>query len=251
MTGRNAGRQFWWCRAARRLFSALVLILLFAHPADAGSKPQQLVDSSRIAVEALLDSPEFTELPGYIKKAKGVLIFPQLIKGGFIIGAEGGSGVLLVKGSDGRWSSPAFYTLAAGSIGLQIGGQVSQVIFTIMSEGAVDAILESQFKLGADASVAVGPIGGGIEASTTLNLDLDVYAFSKAAGLYGGGAFEGAAILDRETWNAEYYGQAVSARDIVIDRKVTNPDAKQLQGVLARGDPDRAETVTGPTRLSD
>lgn len=251
MKGRSTGRQLWWRRAAGSSWPALVLVLMLAHPAAAGSKPQQLVDSSRIAVEAMLDSPEFTELPGYLEKAKGVLIFPQLIKGGFIIGAEGGSGVLLVKDGKGGWSSPAFYTLAAGSIGLQIGGQVSQVIFTIMNEGAVDAILNSQFKLGADASVAVGPIGGGIEASTTLNLNLDVYAFSKAAGLYGGGAFEGAAILDRETWNSEYYGQDVSARDIVIDRKVDNPSAKPLKRVLARADPSRAETATGTPRSTD
>ena len=251
MTGRSAERQLWWRRAAEWICPVLALAVLLAHPAAAASKPQQLVDSSRIAVEDMLDSPEFTELPNYLEKAKGVLIFPQLIKGGFIIGAEGGSGVLLVKDGNDRWSSPAFYTLAAGSIGLQIGGQVSQVIFTIMNEGAVDAILNSQFKLGADASVAVGPIGGGIEASTTLNFELDVYAFSKAAGLYGGGAFEGAAILEREAWNSEYFGRPVSARDIVIDRKVDNPSAKPLKRVLARADPSRAETATGTPRTTD
>ena len=115
---------------------------------------------------------------------------------------------------------------------LQIGGQVSQVVLTVMNQGAVDAILKSQFKLGADASIAVGPIGKGVEASTTINLELDVYAFSKSQGLFGGGALEGAAILKREGWNSEYYGGQPTPRDIVIDRKVANSKADRLRAAL-------------------
>src|SRR3546814_2006726 len=95
---------------------------------------------------------EFFELPKFIKAAKGILIVPQLVKGGFIIGAEGGSGVFLARGTDGSWSPPAFYTLGAGSIGLQIGGEVKEVVFVMMSDKAVDAMLSSEFKLGADRS---------------------------------------------------------------------------------------------------
>src|SRR3546814_7896369 len=80
---------------------------------------------------------EFFELPKFIKAAKGILIVPQLVKGGFIIGAEGGSGVFLARGTDGSWSPPAFYTLGAGSIGLQIGGEVKEVVFVMMSDKAV------------------------------------------------------------------------------------------------------------------
>jgi lipid-binding SYLF domain-containing protein len=217
-------------------FAALLVVLALgfsaARPAVAASEPEQLVDKARLTIEALLEDPEMPELQRYIKAAKGVLIFPQLIKGGFIIGGEGGSGVFLVKGENGTWSPPSFYTLAAGSIGLQIGGQVSQVVLTVMNEGAVDAILKSQFKLGVDASIAVGPIGKGVEASTTINLELDVYAFSKSQGLFGGGALEGAAILKREGWNSEFYGGKPTPRDIVIDRKVTNRKADQLRAAL-------------------
>ena len=227
-------------RALRRLvlFAALSAILVsgltVARPAGAASEPEQLVDKSRLTIEALLDDPEMPELQKYIKVAKGVLIFPQLVKGGFIIGGEGGSGVFLVKDKTGTWSPPAFYTLAAGSIGLQIGGQVSQVVLTVMNEGAVDAILKSQFKMGADASIAVGPIGKGVEASTTTNLKLDVYAFSKSQGLFGGGALEGAAILKRKEWNGAYYGGQPTPRDIVIRRKVTNRKADRLRAALPR-----------------
>ena len=216
------------------VLSALILMLAMIRPAGAASEPDQLVQKSQLTVEALLDDPEFSELAGYVERAKGVLIFPQLIKGGFIVGGEGGSGVFLVKGADGTWSAPAFYTLAAGSIGLQIGGQVSQAVFTVMNDGAVESILSSKFKLGADVSLAAGPIGKGVEASATTNLNLDIYAFSKVAGAFGGVTFEGAAILDRESWNEAYYGTTVTPRDIVIHRKVFNASADGLRGALAQ-----------------
>jgi lipid-binding SYLF domain-containing protein len=190
------------------LLAALATILTAIRPAAAAGEPERLVEKSKITLDELLQDPGFSELSGYIGQAKGVLIFPQLIKGGFIVGGEGGSGVFLVKGADGSWSAPAFYTLAAGSIGLQIGGQVSQVVFTVMNDGAVESILKT-------------------------NLRLDIYAFSKAAGAFGGGAFEGAGILEREAWNEEYYDLKVSPRDIVINRKVFNASADPLRETLA------------------
>jgi len=234
MTAFDARRNLPGLTQFAALLAVFSLSLAAIRPAGAASEPEQLVDKSRLTVEELLGDPDMPDLKKYLATAKGVLIFPQLVNGGFIIGGEGGSGVFLVKGKDGTWSPPAFYTLAAGSIGLQIGAQVSQVVLTVMNDGAVDAVLKSQFKLGADASVAVGPIGGGIEASTTTNLGLDVYAFSKNQGLFGGGALEGAAIIKRETWNGEYYGGQPTPRDIVIGRKVANPKADALRAALPR-----------------
>ena len=207
-------------------------LVLAAGPASAVSESEELVERTSLTVERLLVDPEMRELPDYINRARAVLIIPQLIKGGFILGGEGGSGVLLAKGADGSWSPPAFYTLAAGSIGLQIGGQVSEVVFTLMSDGAIDAVLKNEFKLGVDASIAVGPIGKGIEASTTTNLDADIYAFSKVVGLFGGGAFEGAGIFPRDEWNRQYYASAATPRQILIERKFFNPHADRLRAAL-------------------
>ncbi len=203
-----------------------------ARDAAAATNGEELVETSRFVAERLLADKEFFNLETYVKRAKGVLIIPELVKGGFIIGAEGGSGVLMVRGSDGSWSNPAFYTLAAGSIGLQIGGEVSEVVFTLMNEGAVNAILSNEFKLGADASVAVGPIGAGIEASATTNLDADIYAFSKSVGLFGGGALEGAKLFTRESWNTAYYGAGANPRDIVVHRKFHNVQSDKLRAAL-------------------
>lgn len=205
----------------------------FAHPAAALSEQQEAVDKARITFDKLITSEEFGELPGYVKRAKALLIYPSLIKGGFILGGEGGTGVLVVRDQNMGWSDPAFYTLAAGSIGLQIGGQVSEAVFTIMSQKALDAVLDNQMKFGGDMSIAAGPVGKGIGADTTTNLEADVYSFAKTAGLFGGVSFEGAGILKRDSWNETYYGKGATPYAIVVERRFSNPNAQQLKNALS------------------
>lgn len=211
----------------------LLLGLAFARPAMALSDQQEIVDKARITFDKLIQSPEFAELPSYVKRAKAIMIFPELIKGGFIIGGEGGSGVLVVRDGNQGWSHPAFYTLAAGSLGLQIGGQVSEVVLTIMSDKALDAVIDNQMKLGGEVSMAAGPLGKGLEASTTTNLEADVYSFAKTAGLFGGVSLEGAGILKRDSWNATYYGTGATPYAIVIERRFSNPNAQPLRDALS------------------
>ena len=211
---------------------ALAAALAAANPGAAATKSEQLVEEARLSLERMIGTKDMDEFRAQLSRARGVLIIPELVKGGFILGAEGGSGVFLVRGADGTWSPPAFYTLGAGSFGLQIGIQVSEVVFTVMSDGAIEAFLDSEFKLGGDLSLAMGPIGAGIEASTTTNLSGDIFAFSRAAGLFGGGALEGAKIFTRDTLNAEYYGNPAPVRDIVVHRRYFNPQADALRKTL-------------------
>lgn len=220
----------------RTLLAALALVLLgcaMARPAAALSDQQEIIDKARITFDKLITSPEFAELPGYVKKAKAVIVFPSLIKGGFIIGAEGGSGVLVVRDDKLGWSYPAFYTLAAGSLGLQIGGEVSEVVLTIMSDKALDAVIDNQMKFGGDVSIAAGPLGKGLEAGTTTNLDADVYSFAKTSGLFGGLSLEGAGVLKRDSWNTSYYGTGATPYAILIQRRFTNPNAQPLRDAMA------------------
>ncbi len=224
-------------RPAQGAVLAVALIGALLVPASiksalATSAAEELVEESRFSIERMLADPDLPKLREWIGKARGVLIIPELVKGGFILGAEGGSGVLMVRGADGTWSSPAFYTLAAGSFGFQAGGQVSEVVFTLMTEGAVEALLSDEIKLGVDASVAVGPLGMGIEVSTTTNLDADIYAVSKSVGLFGGGSLEGAKLISRGAWNAEYYGAAATPRAVVIERSFFNPQAEKLRNAV-------------------
>ena len=220
---------------ALRLAAAALFALTFAGaPTDARAytEAEGLVTEAQLTVDRLMADKDFFELPKFIKAAKGIFIVPELVKGGFILGAEGGTGVFLARGTDGSWSPPAFYTLGAGSIGLQIGGEVKETVFVLMSDKAVDAMLSSEFKLGADASVTVGPMGRGIEASRSTDFSSDIYAFSKSVGLFGGGSLEGAKIFTRKSLNESYYATGATPKEIVIDRKFTNLQADSLRTVL-------------------
>lgn len=211
----------------------LLGIMALTRPALANDQ-QELVDRAKITVDSLRNEENMKEpINSLLARAKGVMIFPNLFKAGFILGGEGGSGVLLIKGSDGSWSSPAFFGMGSGSIGLQIGAQSSEVMFIIMTDGGLRKILNNSMKLGADAGVAVGPIGAGIEAATTVNLRQDIYAYSKASGLYGGGTFEGSVLSPREEWNRAYYGNGATTRAITVDRQFENASANALKAALA------------------
>ena len=211
---------------------ALLAGTLIGSPARAETEAEGLVTEARLTVDRLMADKDFFELTKYIKSAKGIYIVPQLVKGGFILGAEGGTGVFLARGTDGSWSAPAFYTLGAGSIGLQVGGEVKETVFVLMSDKAVDAMLSSEFKLGADASVTVGPLGRGVEASRSTDFTSDIYAFSKSVGLFGGGALEGAKIFTRQSLNEAYYAPGATPKSIVIDRRFSNTQADSLRQIL-------------------
>ncbi|MDQ7251234.1 lipid-binding SYLF domain-containing protein [Dongia sedimenti] len=219
----------------RALIASLALapVMATAGPAFALTDQQELIDEARITFDKLITSLEFGELPGYVKKAKAIMIFPDIFKAGFVIGGQGGSGILLVRDAAKGWSQPAFYTLAEGSLGLQIGGQSSSTIFTIMSQKALDAILDNQMKFGGDMSVAAGPHGKGIGSDTTTNFSSDVYTFAKTAGAFAGISFNGAGILKNDDDNHAYYGPNATPYGIVIERKFQNPNTQSLLNSLA------------------
>ncbi len=203
-----------------------------ARPVLASSDQQGLVDQARITVDSMAQDPSYGDMRAYMARSVGVMIIPQLLKAGFIIGGSGGDGILVGRDKNGTWSPPAFYTLAAGSIGLQIGAQASEVVLVINHEHGLSAILEDQMKLGADASIAVGPIGSGVEAATTTNMRADIFSYARSKGLFAGVSLEGAAILSSKDWNASYYGRPVNPRDIVVNRTVDNAGASALRTAL-------------------
>jgi len=206
-------------------------------PAVAWANDQQLVvDKARIVVETFLNDPDFAKMRVYVQNAYAVLIVPDLLKGGFFIGVEHGTGVLMARDpQSGTWSEPAFYDIWGGSFGLQFGGQTSDAIFTLMNPGAVQKLLSSRFQLGADASVAVGELGAGVGAGTTVQFGEDVYAFARNMGLYGGLALDGTYAMPRDSWNKAFYGQPLTAEQIVIKRAAPEVLATQpLRESLSR-----------------
>tara|TARA_E500000305_G_scaffold108140_1_gene109827 strand:+ start:710 stop:1378 length:669 start_codon:yes stop_codon:yes gene_type:complete len=170
----------------------------------------------------------------YLKKAKGVFIIPQLVKAGLVVGGEYGEGVLLSRKAPGDWSDPAFYSLAAGSIGLQIGVEAKQVLLIVMTEKGLNSLMSDQVKFGADASIAVGTVGGGVGASSSGSLGADFIAFSKSKGLFGGGALDGAVIQTQPEKNEAFYRTAASPKQILIERRFTANEAAQLRETLSQ-----------------
>jgi lipid-binding SYLF domain-containing protein len=152
--------------------------------------------------------------------------------------------VLLGRDAAGSWSSPAFYVLGSASFGLQAGIRDSQTLILVMNDRALDAMIDRQFTLGGDASLAVLHLGGGVEGSTTTALGADLVAFSRSRGFYAGLSLDGTVLQPQPEWNQAYYGRAVVARDIVRNMTVHNPGADPLRGALLRAAAP-APAVTG------
>ena len=217
------------------LFVAACLALLQVAPARAQVDQQQAVNSALSTIERMRTSDGFgKELQSRLGHARGILIVPSLYKGGFVFGGQYGNGVLLGHLDDGSWSYPAFYTMEGGSFGLQIGIETTSIVFLIMSDKALNAVLSNQFKFGADTGITFLAVGAGINASTTSNLGADIIAFSLTGlGLYGGISLEGTILAPRESWNALYYGKEVSSRSLILDSTTINPEADKLRDFLA------------------
>lgn len=178
----------------------------------------------------------FSWLNGYLKDARGVLIFPQIIKGGFFLGGSGGTGVFLARDrTTGAWSYPAFYTLGSVTFGLQIGGEAAEVVMLAMSQKAINTLLSSSVKLGGDVSIAAGPVGGGAKGSLAVpDVTADFLSFTRTKGLYAGLNLEGSVLGVRTGLNEAFYGVGALPIDILIMNKVKNPSAEELRAALEK-----------------
>ncbi len=185
--------------------------------ADDAQSARQVIDEAVIAMERVRaqTQPDMDEM---MPRAKGVLIVPSFYKAGFIIGGAYGDGVLLQRLPDGSFGDPAFYRMTAGSIGLQIGMNSSEIVFIILTEKGLSAVINDEFKIGANVGISVASVGAGAEASTTTNVGKDIVAYSKASGLFAGGALEGAVIKPRRDWNAAVYGVGNDDPTAIVQR---------------------------------
>jgi lipid-binding SYLF domain-containing protein len=219
----------------------LALVVCVGRPsaADDALEAKQLVERAQLMIESFMADTEIQAIRDLMVKAKGVYIAPQVLRGAFIVGASGGSGVFVVRENhSNKWSGPAFYTIGGVSFGLQVGGDASEIVLLVMTDRGVSALLGSNVKLGADASVAVGPVGAGASAATAA-LSADIISFSRAKGLYGGISVDGSVIAVRSDWNNAYYGKSVEPSDILVRRTVSNPQSAGLIGAVARASSPR------------
>jgi len=214
---------------------ALALLTASAAPASAQSHEANRITESADVLETLVRTPDQGIPQHILDRAEAIVVIPSLVKGGFIIGAEHGRGVISVRDrAANRWSSPGFVTLTGGSIGWQIGVQSVDLVLLVMNSKGVKDLLENEFKFGANASVAAGPVGRHGEASTDASLSAEILAYSRAKGLFAGLSLEGASLRIDKDANKDFYGTAISTSDVVRGLTKSTPAATQWTDTLAR-----------------
>jgi len=208
-----------------------VALPVFSGPAWAADheKDEDRLKNSGTVLKEILDVPE--NIPqDLLDKADCVVVFPSVLKAAFIVGGSYGRGAMSCrKGQDfrGSWGAPTMMALEGGSFGFQIGGEATDFVLLVMNERGASGILTSKVKLGADASVAAGPVGRTASAETDATLRADILSYSRARGAFAGIALEGSTIRPDDGANRQIYGQKIPARQIVRSGKVAIPPAAQ------------------------
>ncbi len=229
----------------RRLaLSAAFALTLLSGPAFAG-QPED--DRARNAVRVLAEIQKIPEqsIPDkLLDEARAVIVIPDTIKAGLVIGGRHGRGVMSVKTANGTWSSPVFVSLTGASIGFQVGVQSSDVVLVIRNDRSLDNIVNGKFTLGADAAVAAGPVGRNAAAATDGQLKAEIWSWSRARGLFAGVALDGAVLQIDDKANAAAYGPGITPRAVFESRWRHAPSS----AVVAFR--DELEEATHSARLS-
>jgi lipid-binding SYLF domain-containing protein len=210
--------------AARWLLVSM--LVTFSGAVLAQAEQQKLVDQAATSLSNFMRDPDMSWLQGNINRAKAVIIAPELLKAGFIFGGSGGRAVVLARDAkSGRWVGPAFYTMATASVGFQAGVSVSENVTLVMTDKGMNSLLSTSVKLGADASVAAGPVGAGAKSDVVA----DFITFSRAKGVYGGLNLDGTVIGISNDWNEVYYNKkGLLPPDILVRMSAHNKGADKL-----------------------
>jgi lipid-binding SYLF domain-containing protein len=218
-------------RRAIVILTVTAIIAALVAPVGAAEpvKQQLLVDQARIIFKSFMIDENMAWFREHMHKAKGFLIIPELLQGAFFIGGSGGRGVLVVKDDKtGDWSQPAFYIVGSVSLGIQFGGEKSEIVMMVFTQKGLERLYSSSFKFGGDASIAVGPVGGGAKADVMT----DFVSFVRAKGAFAGISMEGALVKASTDWNEAYYGKKVSPVGIFRHKLVSNPGSAELRNTI-------------------
>ena len=202
----------------KRILVTLLLLItcLNFNSVYVGANEEARIESSIKVLNDIMKIPEKSIPPQLLKNAAGLVIIPNVIKAGFVVGGKHGRGILVVRYEDETWSNPAFVELLAGSVGWQIGVQSTDVILIIKNQKSVSAIMKEKFTLGADASVAAGPVGRQVGAGTDVDFKAEIYSYSQSRGLFAGISLEGTSLkIDHEA-NDEFYNQKNISLDTIF-----------------------------------
>ena len=214
-------------------------LLLLGTPALAAADGEaERLAEGLVVLQEIMDAPDASIPEAILDRAAAIAVFPSTIRAGFIFGGQRGRGFISARDPDtGAWSAPAFLTLTGGSIGLQAGAQQADVVLLIQNRRGLARLLGNQFKLGGDASAAVGPVGRSLEASTDLQMTAEILSYSRSRGVFAGVTLGGATLRADRDANERFYGVRLDSRQIVLEGRTggTPPEAAvQLQHALDR-----------------
>ena len=210
----------------RQILACLaVLVLFFTVPASAATKEEQRVADSAEVLDQFLRIPETSIPPSMLSRAYAIAVVPDVIRIGFGLGARRGKGILVVRQDDGSWSNPAFIALTGGSFGFQAGVQSTDVILVFKSRRGVDNIANGKLTLGADASIAAGPVGRSVEGATDIRFQAEIVSYSRTRGIFGGVALAGSGVtMDRKANVAFYNSPTMTPENIFASSPNVAPD---------------------------
>jgi lipid-binding SYLF domain-containing protein len=205
------------------VLSALVVALMTGRAYAAANSDQVERVQKSMEVLRALTSAEDSAIPEYIlERAEAIIVIPSYLKGGFVVGAEHGKGIMSVRDRTANsWSLPAFVSMSGGSFGAQIGLQSVDLVLVVVNRDSVAELLKNKFTFGGDLSVAAGPVGRSTKAATDLKLEAKILAYSRAKGLFAGATLNGTALQADEESNGKFYGKRLITRAIVLEHQVT------------------------------
>jgi lipid-binding SYLF domain-containing protein len=209
----------------RRIAYVFALAACCAAGAQAGTGEEQKAREAVRVLDEIMQAPDHRIPDSLLRDAEAVAVVPDVIKAGLVIGGRHGRGLLALRGRDGTWTNPTFLSLTGGSIGFQAGVQSTDVVLVFRTRRGVDGIVNGKFTLGADASVAAGPVGRNANSSTDAQLKAEIYSYSRSRGLFAGVALDGAVLSIDHDANASVYGADTTARMVFEGRVGGAPDA--------------------------
>ena len=218
-------KNIWLALSA--FIGAIIVALSPAHAKTKAEKAENLVRMSTDTVTYFTQDTAYDPLWKLADQAKAMVIIPRSFRGGFIFGASAGNAVMIARKENGTWSEPTFFTIGSVSFGFQAGGESSESVLLVMTNRGMEQMLSTNVKLGADLTLAAGPIGAGAKAQTA-----DILAFSRSRGLYGGVSLEGAVLKARKNWTKAYYNADVTSADVIFRDRVSHPSSAGLQSAV-------------------
>ena len=205
------------------LFAAASLLVVSNVQAQAN--PQAHITASEATLSNFLRDPEMKWLQQNLHRAKAIIITPEIVKAGFIFGGSGGRAAVVARDTKtGKWLGPVFYAMATASVGFQAGVSVAEGITLVMTDKGFNSLLSTSFKMGADASVAAGPVGAGARSDVVA----DLITFNRAKGVYGGLNLDGTVVTASDDWNEQFFGKKVLPPDVLVRASVHNKAADKL-----------------------